>query len=190
LEIIEKWLNDSDCDVRRAAMNACNGRDIPVEIIEKWLNDSDCDVRQAAMNACNGRDIPVEIIEMGLKDSNWRVRRAAMNALGDRKIITRTIDPPEKVYKKCYNDIIVVATIPDDAHIRGQYGQKCRASKAKIIDIIGEFGGEKIGISKYDGQTCYFIGDEIEIDNFDMSQEICSTGFHFFCTKEEAEDYL
>ena len=164
-------------------------KNLKLEIIEKWLKDSDWRVRQAATNACQGRDVPLEIIEIGLKDSDWRVRTAAMNALGNRKIITRTIEPPEKVYKKCYNDVIVVATIPNDAHTRGQYGQKCRASKAKIVDIIGEFGGEKIGISSYDGETCYFVGDEIEIDDFDMSQEECSTGFHFFCTKEEAENY-
>lgn len=34
------------------------------------------------------------------------------------------------------------------------------------------------------------FGDEIEIDNFDLSDEECSTGFHFFCTKELAENYL
>lgn len=30
---------------------------------------------------------------------------------------------------------------------------------------------------------------EVEIDNFDMSFEECSTGFHFFCTEDEAMDY-
>ena len=161
LEIIEKWLKDSDWRVRQAAMNACNGRDVPLEIIEIGLKDSDCDVRQAAMNACNGRDV----------------------------LIKRTIDPPEKVYKKCWNDVIVVAHIPDDAMVRGLVGNKCRASKAEIIDILGDFGGEKIGISLYDGQTCYYIGDTIEIDDFDMSFKECSTGFHFFCSKKEANDY-
>ena len=113
------------------------------------------------MNACNGRDV----------------------------LIKRTIDPPEKVYKKCWNDVIVVAHIPDDAMVRGLVGNKCRASKAEIIDILGDFGGEKIGISLYDGQTCYYIGDTIEIDDFDMSFKECSTGFHFFCSKKEANDY-
>ena len=162
---------------------------LKLETIQKWLKDSDWRVRQAAMNACAGRDVPLEIIETGLKDSDWRVRQAAMNACAGRDVITRTIDPPDKVYKKCLNNVIVVAHIPNDAHIRGQYNQKCRASKAIITDIIGEFAGEKIGISTYDCQTCYFIGDEIEIDDFDMSQEECSTGFHFFCTRAEAEDY-
>ena len=164
-------------------------KNLKLEIIEKWLKDSNGCVRQAAMNACQGRDVPIEIIEKWLKDSDWRVRAAAMNACAGRDVIIRTIDPPDQVFKKCLNNVIVVAHIPDDAQIRGYYNQKCRANKAIITDIIGEFGGEKIGISCYDGQTCYFIGDEVEIDDFDMSQEECSTGFHFFCTKEEAERY-
>jgi hypothetical protein len=148
------------------------------------MKDSDRDVRVAAMNACNGRDVPLDLIEKGMKDSDCDVRAAAMEVSGTN--ISRTFEPPERVYKKCMGDVIVVAEIPKDAYIRGSIGQKCRASKAKIVDIIGNFGGEKIGISTYDNVTCYFIGDEIEIDDFDMSFEECSTGFHFFCTEEEA----
>ena len=163
--------------------------DISFDIIERWLKDGNWRVRTAAMNACTGRDIPLDIIERGFKDGDWRVRTAAMNALGDRDMITRTFEPPEKVYKKCWGDVIVVAEIPKDAHIRGSIGQKCRASKAKIVDILGEFGGEKIGISMHDKKTCYCIGDTVEIKDFDMSFEKCSTGFHFFCTEREARNY-
>ena len=115
------------------------------------------------------KNISLDLIEKWMKDSDWCVRTAAMNAIGKRNMITRTIDPPKRVYKKCWGNVIVVAEIPDDAYIRGSIGQKCRASKAKIVDIIGDFGGEKIGISTYDNATCYFIGDEIEIDDFERS---------------------
>jgi hypothetical protein len=142
------------------------------------------------MNTKKLKDVvDLKTIERWLKDGDCDVRQAAMNALGKRNMVTRTIDPPNKVYKKCLNNVIVVAEIPKDAHIRGSIGQKCRASKAKIVDIIGNFGGTKIGISLYDGETCYFIGNEVEIDDFDMSFKECSTGFHFFCTKKEAEVY-
>ena len=163
IETIEKWLKDPDCDVRAAAMNACAGKDVPIETIEKGLKDPDCDVLAAAMNACKKNGIPVPI--------------------------TRTIEPPESVYKKCVADVIVVAHIPDDAHVRGAVGKKCRASKAIITDVIGTFAGEKVGISIRDKKTTYFIGDEVEVENFDMSDKECSTGFHFFCTREEAEKY-
>lgn len=85
--------------------------------------------------------------------------------------------------------IIVVAEIPKDAQVRGNFGCKCRASKAVIKNVIGDLCGESVGISKFDLRTLYYAGDEIEIDNFDYSNAECSTGFHFFCTKQEAKNY-
>lgn len=140
-----------------------NLKEIPLDIIEKWLSDEDWRVRQAAMNVCKSMNISAPVI--------------------------RTIEPPEKVYKKCLGGVIVVAEIPKDAEIRGNYNSKCRASKAKIIDIIGDLRGEKVGISAYDCSTCYFIGDEIEVEDFDKSFDECSKGYHFFCKKEMAENY-
>ena len=192
IEVIERWLKDEDCDVRAAAMNACQGREVPLEVIERWLKDEDCDVRAAAMNACQGREVPLEVIERWLKDESWRVRAAAMNACKANNIpipVIRTIEPPKLVYKKCVGGIIVVASIPQDAQVRGSIGHKCRASKAVIKEIIGDLCGEPVGISKYDLRTLYYAGDDVEIDNFDLSNEECSTGFHFFCTIEEARSY-
>ena len=167
-------------------------KELSIETIERGLKDEDCDVRAAAMNACNGKDVPLETIERWLKDEDWRVRAAAMNAckrMGIEIPVIRTIEPPEKVYKKCVGDVIVVAEIPNDAQVRGKASGKCRCNKAKIVDIIGDFAGEKVGISIWDRKTTYFVGDDVVIDNFDMSNEECSTGFHFFCTKEQAESY-
>ena len=192
LEVIREGLRDLDCDVRTAAMNACQGKDVPLEVIREGLRDPDCDVRTAAMNACQGKDVPPEVLREGLRDLDWRVRTAAMNACKERGVeipIIRTFEPPKLVYKKCAADVIVIASIPADAQVRGRIGCKCRASKAVIKEIIGDFCGEKVGISIYDRKTTYFVGDEVEIENFDMSDEECSTGFHFFCAKEEAEQY-
>ena len=173
-------------------MNACNGREVPLEVIERGLKDEDWRVRAAAMNACNGREVPLEVIERWLKDEDCDVRAAAMNACNSNNIpipIIRTIEPPELVYKKCVGGIIVVAFIPKDAQIRGNFNHKCRANKAVIKEIIGDLCGEPVGISKYDLRTLYYAGDEIEIDDFDFSNRECSTGFHFFCTIEEAQRY-
>ena len=144
-------------------MNACAGKDVPLEVIERGLKDSDCDVRTAAMNACQKNGIPIPVI--------------------------RTFEPPLRVYKKCIGDVIVVAEIPSDAQVRGKPGQKCRTNKAKIVEVVGDFCGEQVGISIHDRTTTYFVGDEVEIDNFDYSDEECSTGYHFFCTVEEAKAY-
>ena len=167
-------------------------KELSIETIERGLKDEDCDVRTAAMNACNGRDVPLETIERGLKDEDWRVRTAAMNACKKRGLplpIIRTIEPPEKVYKKCVGGVIIVAEIPKDAQVRGKVNGKCRANKAKIVDVIGDFAGEKVGISIWDRTTTYYAGDDVNIEDFDFSDEECSTGFHFFCTQRQAENY-
>ena len=171
-----------------------NKKQLSIDIIKQWLSDSDWIVRKVAMNACQGRDIPLDIIKQGLADSDWRVRKVAMKYIKDNNIENiyipyRAIEPPKKVYKKCMGDVIVVATIPDDAEVRGSYNSKCRTNKAKIIDIIGTFGGVKVGISMYDMTTTYFVGDDVYIDDFDLSNEECSTGFHFFCDIEQAKNY-
>lgn len=167
-------------------------REVPLNIIERWLKDEDCDVRTAAMNACVGREVPLDIIERWLKDEYWKVRTAAMNACTANGIpfpISRTFEPPERVYKKCIGDVIVVASIPKDAHVRGKAGQKCRASKAVVLDVIGNVCEEPVGISIYDKKTLYYAGDEVVITNFDFSHDECSSGFHFFCTLQEAEQF-
>ena len=101
----------------------------------------------------------------------------------------RAFEPPERVYKKCCGSVIVVAEIPKDAEVRGNLGKKCRANKAKIVDIIGTFAGERVGVSVWDKTTMYMVGDEIEIADFDKSDQTCSTGYHFFCTQVEAKAY-
>lgn len=136
-------------------------KELSIETIERWLKDSDWHVRAAAMNACQGKDVP----------------------------LIRTIEPPDKVYKKCLGGVIVVATIPTDAQVRGAYGDKCRCNKAKIVDIIGEVMGERVGISRYNKKTIYRIGDNVEIADFDYSNDRCASGFHFFCTMQEAINY-
>lgn len=127
------------------------------------LKDSDCDVRQAAMNACIrlGYEIP----------------------------LIRTIEPPKLVYKKCFNNIIVIAEIPKDAQIRGTLNGKCRANKAIIKQVCGEICGFNIGISLHNPKIFYEVGDIIEIENFDYSDEECASGYHFFCDRKLAENY-
>ena len=103
--------------------------------------------------------------------------------------LIRTFEPPARVYKKCIGGVIVTATIPADAQVRGRPGGKCRASKAKIVEILGDLAGEKVGVSQFDHTTMYFAGDTIEVDHFDLSDEECSAGFHFYCSLQEAVTY-
>lgn len=72
------------------------------------------------------KDVPLETIERWLEDPDWRVRAAAIKACQKNGVSvppTRTIEPPELVYKKCVADVIVVAEIPKDAHTRNIWRQ-------------------------------------------------------------------
>ena len=173
-------------------INKKHKKDIPLEVIERWFKDEGWHMRAAAINAYTGRDIPLEIIERGLNDKDWRVRAAAMTACTERGTpisVIRTIQPSETVYKKCAGSVIVCAQIPDNAQIRGDMSQKYRANAAIITNVIGDYYGEPVGISTYDKTTTYYMGDEVYVDDFDPNNEECSTGFHFFCTIEEAQNY-
>lgn len=198
LDIIIQGLDDDNWLVRNMAMLACRGRDISFDIIKQGLGDDTYNVRAAAMDICQDLGVPFDILKQWLTDDECNVRAAAVQYIKNNNINIdiesiyvpyRAIEPPKKVYKKCMGDVIVVATIPDDAEIRGGYCNKHRANKAKIIDIIGTFGGVKVGVSMYDKRTTYFVGDEVYVDNFDLFDNECSTGFHFFCDIEQAKKY-
>lgn len=57
----------------------------------------------------------------------------------------------------------------------------CKVLLARIL--------RDIGIMDIALRQSYKIGDKIQIDNFDLSNEACGAGFHFFKTAIEAQDY-
>ena len=137
------------------------------------------------------KTIPLDVIQTGLKDPDCDVRTAAYKIARERgmNVCYRSFEPPALVYKKCEADVIVVARIPEEAEVRGKPSGNCRANKAEIVEIIGDFCGEPVGISKHDGTTWYYTGDKVEVEDFDLSEKECSTGYHFFCTRAQAEAY-
>jgi hypothetical protein len=65
-------------------------------------------------------------------------------------------------------------------------GSKCRTNLAKITDMAGH----EVLHSSYDNSFEYHLGQEIEIKDFNLMYNIeCASGFHFFRTREEAENY-
>ena len=81
---------------------------------------------------------------------------------------------------------ILKLTIPKDAQILNTVSSKCRANKA-IPELLydcksGEVVDTKsdtIRISALYRDFQYEIGKEIVVDNFDISNNKCSTGIHF-----------
>ena len=96
-------------------------------------------------------------------------------------------------YKKCRDDLIVELEIPEDALRSSAATRKCRWSKAKVLSITNLYGSEtnvEYAVSKHDSEFLYKLGEVVSVDNFDTNRwNECSTGIHFFMTREEAVYY-
>ena len=91
------------------------------------------------------------------------------------------------------NGYIVKLLIPEDAKRLSATGRKCRCNKAKVLEIQ-VLDGRRADISEvrsgYDHDFVYTAGETVQVDNFDDDRwNECSTGIHFFITREEAVDY-
>ena len=82
--------------------------------------------------------------------------------------------------------MVITAEIPKGAIVFCINGRKCRTNRAKITDMEGY----EVLHSRYDNTFEYRIGQEIEIGNFNLMYNVeCASGFHFFKTRKEAEEY-
>ena len=95
-------------------------------------------------------------------------------------------------FKKCIGNRIVELEILSDSKRSSATTRKCRCSKARVIsitDIDGSTTYEE-AVSSYDLNFKYRVGTTVVVDNFDENRwNECSTGIHFFITRQEAVDY-
>lgn len=95
-------------------------------------------------------------------------------------------------YKKAKN-FIVKLLITEDAKRSSATTRKCRCSKAKVLSITNLDGSEsklESICSKYDKSFIYKVGEIVEVPDFDEDRwNECSTGIHFFITRNEAVQY-
>ena len=96
-------------------------------------------------------------------------------------------------WKKARNNMIVKLLICEDAKRSSAYGRKCRCSKAEVVAIENVDGtlSELMEISsRRDTNFIYCVGKIVYVDDFDDDRRNeCSTGIHFFITRQEAVDY-
>ena len=99
-------------------------------------------------------------------------------------------------YKMARNCLIKLE-IPADALRSSATTRKCRASKAKVLEITDE-NGKKIKFTCSDrtskfiyevGKTIYSQDDDGNIAFDENRWNECSTGIHFFMSKQEAINY-
>ena len=94
-------------------------------------------------------------------------------------------------WKKCKDGKLVKLLILEDAKRSSATSRKCRCSKAKVLKIIDAKGNEiKSAESTYCKDFFYHVGETVEVPDFDTNRwNECSTGIHFFMTREEVERY-
>ena len=104
----------------------------------------------------------------------------------DQFRLGKVLDEPLTGYKKTIEGVVITAEIPIGAIVFFINGEKCRTNKARITDM----DGHEILHSQYDNSFEYRLGQEIEIKDFNLMYNVeCASGFHFFRTRKEAENY-
>ena len=98
-------------------------------------------------------------------------------------------------WKSADNNFIIKLEIPEDAKRSSAIGsRKCRCNKAKVLSIENLDGtpAEVTEVhSQYETGFIYTLGETVEEELFDENRfRECSTGIHFFMTREEAGKYL
>ena len=89
-------------------------------------------------------------------------------------------------------EVIVELEIPADAKRSSATSRKCRCDKANVLSItdlsgIAEF---QMAVSFWDDNFIYEVGKTVVVNDFDENRWIeCSTGIHFFITRDEAVIY-
>ena len=104
-------------------------------------------------------------------------------------------------WKKAYVDgtmlpksVIVKLLIPADAQRSNATGRKCRASKARVLDLQDKQGNslppDTTAYSGHDTDFTYKKGETIHVEDFDTNRwKECAPGIHFFITRIEAVEY-
>ena len=109
------------------------------------------------------------------------------NLEGEDFRLGKILTEPMTGYKKTHEGVVITAVIPAGAIVFCINGIKCRTNRAKITDM----SGHDVLHSQYVNSFEYRLGQEIEIKDFNLIYNVeCASGFHFFRTREEAENYL
>lgn len=86
-------------------------------------------------------------------------------------------------------ECIVKLEIAEDAMRSSATGRKCRCSKATVLEVQGINGDvlEQAAVSDRDSDFQYIPGTVVSVLDFGENRwNECSTGIHFYITREEA----
>ena len=139
-----------------------------------------------------------------LRGANLRGADLRYAKLSETAVAQTSILPDEGDiigWKKAYVDdtmqpkpVIVKLLIPSDAQRSNGTSRKCRASKARVLDLQDKQGNslpsDTTAYSSYDADFTYKKGETIHVEDFDTNRwNECAPGIHFFITRIEAAEY-
>ena len=155
---------------------------------------SGADLRNASLNGANLQC--ADLSGADLSGANLSGANLQYADLSGVKNIFFPMACPEKgsfiAFKKA-EFYIIELFIPSNAKRCSATSRKCRCSKAKVISIT-TLSGDETNITEvhsvYDPNFIYKLGEYVEVKNFDDNRwNECSTGIHFFITRQEAVNY-
>ena len=168
---------------------------------KKWLNDKEggerADLRYANLRYA-------DLSNANLSNANLRYADLSNADLSNADLYNANLDEKEKIrkgmllkedfhaYKKCQENLIVELVIPKGSIVFSINNSKCRTNRAKVVSITDIEGNVTYdeAISQHNDTFIYKVGAELEIEDFDLMYNVeCSTGIHFFRTREEAVNY-
>lgn len=158
-----------------------------------YANLSGADLRWADLSCANL--MYANLMGANLRWANLRWANLKGADLGGAKIHC-PIACPEKgsftAFKKA-SGYIVELLIPSDAKRCSATSRKCRCDKAEVVSITSLSGDpvETTSVaSSYDRNFIYTVGECVTVPEFDEDRwNECSTGIHFFITRDEAVNY-
>ena len=106
--------------------------------------------------------------------------------IGFKKAILFNSNIPDKPH------VIVKLKILENAKRSSATTRKCRCSEAEVISITSLNGNYSLtkAFSSFNPDFMYEVGKIVAVDNFDEDRwNECSTGIHFFITRDEAVNY-
>ena len=179
----------SYADLRGADLRRADLRGVDLSYADlRYADLSYADLRDADLSYADLRDVDL---------SRADLRRAKL----PEPTVAQTSFLPEGDiigWKKAYVDsatpVIVKLLIPADAQRSNGTGRKCRASKARVLDLQDKQGSSlppnTTAHSSYDTDFTYKKGETVSVENFDTNRwNQCAPGIHFFITRIEAVEY-
>ena len=199
-KIDETELNEIISNHKLWLMDESNGIRADLRHVDlKYANLYGDDLRYANLHGANLYGAYIEGANLGyanLRNANLGDANLRHTDLSCVKNIFFPMACPEKgsfIAFKTAGIYIIELFIPSNAKRCSATSRKCRCSKAKVVSIT-TLSGNKTNItevhSTYDPNFIYKLGEYVEVKNFDDNRwNECSTGIHFFITRQEAVNY-